>query len=179
MATSRDAHASKNITVVKLEDHKTSTENQVEEEQSESYMTKDDYDDHRDEVVAQNSDDMNGQNSKVCEHCGEVILISNKLNGHKMSRRQSIVIFKMNHKCQVTVMKKRKEKVARFLPKWLNITMQEVLLSTLLAPDPVNTSRATCTMCPNNPTFSINDGRKAIKQHYKTAKHQESFRNLT
>ena len=110
MATARDAHASKNITVVKLEDHKTSTENQVEEEQSESYMTKDDYDDHRDDVVAQNSDDMNGQNSKVCEHCGEVILISNKLNGHKMSRRQSIVIFKMNHKCQVTVMKKKERK---------------------------------------------------------------------
>ena len=55
--------------------------------------------------------------------------------------------------CQAMVMKRSEVKVARFLPKWLNMTIQGVLLSTWLAPDPDNTNRAMCTMCPKNPTF--------------------------
>ena len=122
--------------------------------------------DVRDEMPAQGSDYMN-ENSKVCEHCGETIPTAKKFKGHKLK-----------HMCQAMVMKRREIKVARFLPKWLNMTIQGVLLSTWLAPDPVNTNRAMCTMCPKNPTFSINDGRKAIKKHHKTGKHQESFRKF-
>ena len=122
--------------------------------------------DLRVEVATQESDNMN-ENSNVCEYCGETIPIAKKFKGHKLK-----------HMCQAMVMKKREEKVAKFLPKWLSMTIQGVLLSTWLAPDPANTSRAMCTMCPKNPTFSINDGRKAIKQHYNTSKHQESVRKL-
>jgi len=157
----------RNVTAFKLEGHTASQQEiQVEEEQSEQYISVGGdgafIEDLRDEVGAKESDDTY-ENAKICEYCGETVTSSKKIKGHKIK-----------HKCQAM----EEEKVAKFLPKWLNLSIQGVLLSTWLAPDPANTSRAMCTMCPKNPTFSINDGRKAIKQHHNTGKHQESVRKL-
>ena len=102
---------------------------------------------------------INNESETVCKYCETKIPINGAVNGHKEK-----------HTCH----KKRKVKVARFLPSWLDMTIQGQSVSTWLAPDPETMSRAICTLCPNNSTFSINEGWKAVKQHYKTVKHQEN-----
>jgi len=104
------------------------------------------------------------KSESVCKHCGEAIFNTRGVKGYTKK-----------HKCQMMVIKRRKVKVAKFKPSWLDMTIQGQSVATWLAPDSENMQRASCTLCRNDVTFNINEGWKAVKQHYKTAKHQESL----
>ena len=102
----------------------------------------------------------------VCKHCGEAIC-----------GRGGVKIYAEKHKCQMKEVKRRKIKVAKFLPSWLDMTIKGQSVATWLAHDPENIQRASCTMCPKNVTFNINEGWASVMQHYRTAKHQKNLKS--
>ena len=68
--------------------------------------------------------------------------------------------------------KKALPKVVSFRPAWLDENIEGTKVSMWLRPDPSDKGRGTCTLCPAPNSFSINEGLKAVKQHFSTAKHQ-------
>ena len=58
-------------------------------------------------------------------------------------------------------------RVKRFLPEWLEQTIEGMSMRLWLKPDPENQQRAICLMCPGPCSFSISEGFTAIIQHNK------------
>ena len=72
---------------------------------------------------------------------------------------------------------KKRIKVARFLPVWLDRTIDGHRVSLWLLPDPNDKGRACCSLCPKPNSFSITEGFKSVNQHYSTAKHKENLKS--
>ena len=72
---------------------------------------------------------------------------------------------------------KRSQKVKSFLKSWLEQSIEGTKTSLWLKPDPANSLRAVCTVCPAVTSFSINEGWKAIIQHNNGKQHKgKTFR---
>jgi hypothetical protein len=70
---------------------------------------------------------------------------------------------------------KPRVKVAMFLPKWLDKSIDGEKVSRWLTPDLMDKTRAMCLLCPSPNSFSITEGWRAVKQHNTTKKHVENM----
>lgn len=70
---------------------------------------------------------------------------------------------------------KARIKVAKFLPAWLDMSIDGEKVSRWLTPDPKDKTRAMCLLCPSPNSFSITEGWKAVKQHNSTRKHSDNM----
>ena len=70
---------------------------------------------------------------------------------------------------------KKKVKVAKFLPKWLEMSIDGHKVSRWLTPDPADPAKGVCLLCPAPNSFSINEGWKSITQHNSGVKHQKNM----
>ena len=70
---------------------------------------------------------------------------------------------------------KRSQKVKSFLKSWLEQSIEGTKTSLWLKPDPANSLRAVCTVCPAVTSFSINEGWKVIIQHNNGKQHKEKL----
>ena len=97
------------------------------------------------------------------DNCGDTIVHESDFLNHKE-----------NQKLAMTSKKRKKVKVNEFQPSLLEMSIRGERVSTWLMADPENSQQLTCTLCPNNITFSVEHGWKDVKQHHKTVSHQEN-----
>ena len=70
--------------------------------------------------------------------------------------------------------RKSAPKVKGFRGEWLHMTIDGTKASLWLKPSK-DTGRALCSLCPAPNSFSINEGWKAVKQHFSTKMHQNNL----
>lgn len=98
-----------------------------------------------------------------CKRCGQTFELRGGLKGHKGK-----------HLCQKLTLNREKVKCAKFQQSWLEMSIRGEQVSAWLVQDLENRQQGMCTLCPSKPTFSLNDGWKDVKQHYRTVTHQEN-----